>query len=141
MTAFVWSIDAENYLWDKNKRPYEDSASLRSFISQVCKQLDFYAKNYTLEQLQNGDVAHCHRHKQEIANVKSPEYQRLFDRLRDINKMLGERKNAVPTQIEPKDILQLAFPNIEDRFRAFGYVLDNVFYLIYFDRYHKVYKM
>lgn len=141
MTAFVWSIDAENYIWDKSKKPYEDKASLRSFINQVCKQLDFYAKNYTLEQLQNGNVEHCHRHNQNIANVKSQEYQRLFDKLRDINKMLGERKKTASAQIEPEDILQLAFPNIEDRFRAFGYVLNGVFYLIYFDVYHKVYKM
>ena len=78
----------------------------------------------------------CHLHNQQKINKETDEYKTLFGQLRKINNDLAEKR----IQLEPQDILQVAFPNISDRFRGFGYILDNVFYLIYLDPYHKVYK-
>ena len=85
---------------------------------------------------EKGTIMSCHLHNQQKINKETDEYKTLFGQLRKINNDLAEKR----IQLEPQDILQVAFPNISDRFRGFGYILDNVFYLIYLDPYHKVYK-
>lgn len=137
MTQFVWRIDSENYLPSKGK--LGDNMPTGVFVTQVCKQLDFYSDTYTLEQLKGGSVEHCHSHiVSEKPQEKTDEYLRLVSRLKKINTKFGLGPN--PTQLSEEDILQLSLENVSQGFRCFGYVLNSVFYLIYLDPYHKVYK-
>lgn len=133
MTAFVWRIDSKHFV---HTRYCSSNLSVRQFINEICRYLDQLSETYTLEQLKGGHVPHCHLHNQQKINKETDEYKTLFGQLRKINNDLAEKR----IQLEPQDILQVAFPNISDRFRGFGYILDNVFYLIYLDPYHKVYK-
>lgn len=137
MTQFVWRIDSKNYLSSKGAQG--DDLPTKTFITQVCKRLDDCSSSHTLEELKSGKIPHCHSHIVSTSNKdKTEDYLRLVKKLKDINTTLGSGPN--PTQLSEEDILQISLDNISDRFRCFGYVLNNVFYLIYLDPYHKVYK-
>jgi len=154
MTKFRWTIDTDNFLHnlpatliDTRLPPQvliEDKMSAREFLKSVCGQLNSYSETYTLEQLKSGCVDNCHSHTiDKVPPIKTLEYKRLFGKLQDINTKLGNNcgSNNIPNFLGEEDILQIALNNINQKFRCFGYILDDIFYLIYLDPSHKIYPV
>lgn len=137
MTQFTWHIDSENYLSNNSK--YADKMTTRHFIDQICKNLDNYSKKYSLEQLKNKEIPHCHSCPN-LRTKSSNAAKRLYEHLKGINENLSGKF----MQIEDQDIYQFKMKNIVDKqeYRCFGYILpnDNVFNLIFLDPDHEVYK-
>lgn len=154
MTKFRWTIDTDNFLHNLPSEKtdprlpkqvlIEDKMSTRDFLKNVCGQLNSYSQIYSLEQLKSGCVDNCHSHTvDKIPPTKTPEYIRLFNKLKDINTGLGNNcgPEVVPNFLGEEDILQIALNNINPKFRCFGYMLDNIFHLIYLDPSHKIYPV
>lgn len=154
MTKFKWTIDTNNFLHNlpsektDHRLPtqilIEDKMSARQFLKSVCGQLNSYAETYSLEQLKSGCVDNCHSHTTDkIPPIKTPEYTRLFDKLKVINTKLGVScgPEDIPSFLGEEDILQIALNNISQKFRCFGYMLDDIFHLIYLDPSHKIYPV
>ena len=136
MTKFYWCIDSENYLSNKDK--YADKLPTKDFIRYVAKSLNEYKDKYTLEQIKAKQLPHCH-FCPDLERKKSAEARRLRKHLEEINKSLGERM-CIALEIE--QIFQFPIKNVPNKpeYRCFGYFLDNVFYLVYLDPNHDVYK-
>jgi hypothetical protein len=138
MTQFRWHIDGNNYL-SAGSGQYGDNMPARQFITVICKKLDWYSINYSLEELKSGSIRHCHAHdKSKVPENPSEEYKSLFRQLVKINTRLGQ--NETPTQLDETDIMQLCLDDVKKGYRCFGYVMNDVFHLIYLDPYHKVYE-
>ena len=136
MTEFNWCIDNENYLSNKDK--YADKLSTKDFIKYVVGSLNEYKVKYTLEQLKSGTLKRCHP-CMDLNKKKSDAAKRLLKHFEKINEALG-KKECVALEFE--QIFQLPIKGIADKteYRCFGYILRDIFYLVYLDPNHEVYK-
>jgi uncharacterized membrane protein YgaE (UPF0421/DUF939 family) len=137
MIKFAWHIDSENYL--NNKSQHADKMPTKHFIDKICHCLNDYSKKYSLEQLRQGMIPHCHS-CHDLRTKSSKEAKRLYEHLKQINESLADKQ----IQIDACDIYQLKIKGIAEKqeYRCFGYILpdDNVFHLIYLDPDHEIYK-
>jgi len=137
MSKFTWRIDSENYLSNNSK--YADKMSVRHFIDKVCRGLDDYSAKYSLEQLRNREIPHCHPCPN-LRTKGSKEAKRLYEHLKGINERFSDKS----MQIEDCDIYQFKIKGFEGKqeYRCFGYFLpgDSLFNLIYLDPDHEIYK-
>ena len=136
MTIFNWTIESENYLANSDKQA--DKMTARYFINYIAHSLNDYKDKYSWEQLRNKSLPHCHSCT-DLHRKKSKEAKALNTHLKKINQNLGETKQIA---LEIDQIFQFpikGFPN-KPEYRCFGYILDNVFYLVYLDPDHLVYK-
>lgn len=133
--TFDWTIDADDYL--NNNSAHADKVKAADFIAYVISSLNDY-KKYTYVQLKNKAVRHTH-FCENLKHSGTADGKRLY---KHISEKINERLARQSVQIEPDDILQLAikgYPN-KSSYRAFGYILNNIFHLVYLDPEHKVYS-
>lgn len=135
MTKFNWCIDSENYLSNSDK--YADKMQTKDFIRYVVKSFNEY-KKYTWEQLKSGSLRRCH-HCSDLNQKKSTTAKRLLKHFEKINENLGSHKYVA---LEIEQIFQFPIKGVPNKpeFRCFGYILDNIFHLVYLDPNHEVYK-
>lgn len=136
MTKFDWRIDSKNYLSNRNR--HADKLSTKDFVRYVVGSLDEYKKQYTWEQLKAKALNRCHACV-DLNRKKSNAAKRLLKHFEKINEELGKQECVA---LEFDQIFQFPVKGVPNKpeFRCFGYVLDNIFYLVYLDPDHEVYK-
>jgi hypothetical protein len=141
MSKFTWRIDSENYLSNNSK--YADKMNVKHFIDKVCCSMDDYSKKYSLEQLRNNKIPHCHS-CQNLRAREGGDAKRLYKHLKEINEKFSDKS----IQIDDCDIYQFKVKGIVEKqeYRCFGYIMscdlqnENIFNLVYLDPDHEVYK-